>query len=539
MKTSIPQKGRAAGKPVHVAETHGYSSVQAYPVAPESMEVAAFPAVQCYAAPEADGEVVQLLKSRFTQLEVDSTAKSPIAELSAQLSPYFSASGIAEQYVFHGDVIKKPNDYKEDYKKANKVTAVIESDSRGKNGERDNSIITPYGHFGLMERSILGRTSYGNLFDGGHLIERSLMEGADADCHGNLAPQEGKLFNQDLMRGWEHIPEVYQSMMSFIYSMELTYNGSTYQRTGKQLIEAGVVPIALLDWLKTQGAADAFLQKSFTFSRWIPYAWKGDINTGSATTFPSHAFNMGAHYQRLKPTPEEAYSRVINDPATNAAPALVRTKSGMISGAISGLAVLGDQQFTVGNSSKISSIMYSGVPEPSDVQAKGDREEKEVKSVFPASGGVDVLAAPFYLSRMLTHLLQVQTKQKINPRLNLKSAGIAQKARENPEFSLLYKQLRDADRTANFVRAIQAQFQGVASPKLTKSLFLELAGAYFDEQTKLYATLITYDPKCLEDEPVAVFATASAITSLPLVSGTGSDVTVTASAMDVEDEELD
>jgi hypothetical protein len=528
-----PQKQSLPAVQHDTPQAIGFESMTNYPVEPASSPIAVYGAVQRYAA--GGGDAVVQLKSRFTQRQVDATAKPPIIELSEQVGPIFSAAGIAEQYVFHGDVIKKPSEYAGDYKKAIKATAIIEQASFGKNGERANDVITPYGHFGLMERSILGRTNYGNLFDGGHLIERSLMENADADCHGNLAPQEGKGFNQDLMRGWEHIPEEYQKMMDFIYSMELTYNGSTYQRTGKQLIESGVVPNALLEYLKTQGKDGAFLAHNFTFSRWIPYQWKGDLDTGSAATFPSKAFNMGAHYQKLKPTEEDAHRRVLtHDPAIATLPALVRTKSGMISGAISGLAAIGADKFTVGNNSKISSVMYSGVPEPSEIQSKGDREEKEVMSVFPASGSVNVLAGPFYLSNMLAHLLKVPTKQKRNPIRNLDSKGVAQKAFQNPEFSILYQKLRDPERAARFVIGLQLRFAGVPSPKLTKADLIDLAGRHFDERTKLFVTLITYDPQCLEDGPVAVPASVS----VPLLASAAGDAdAVTASAMDVEDEE--
>src|SRR5262245_27140289 len=127
-------------------------------------------------------------------------ADTPLETLHQYFAKYFTAAGQSEQYNFHGLGNVTPSDalYQGTFDKAGKVESTIDTASHahasGKN--RDNSVIQPYGHFGVMERSIFQRQNLGNTYDGGHLVEHTLMEGKEADVHGNLAPQENKNFNQ-------------------------------------------------------------------------------------------------------------------------------------------------------------------------------------------------------------------------------------------------------------------------------------------------------------------------------------------------------
>jgi hypothetical protein len=507
-----PLKPSPATEPLQQAtpQALGFESTTGYPVGPESSHVSGFPAVQRYAA-AGDDDVMQL-KSHFTAQEKDADVETPIKSLSDGAKPFFEEAGLAEAYYFHGSGPVVPETYDDGFERARSATAVIERASYGKNGDRNNTVIGPYGHFGNMERSILGRANYGNIFDGGHLIERSMMEGADADVHGNLAPQEGKQFNQDLMRGWEHIPEEYQRYMDFTYSMQLFYTELSYNRTGQELVDAGVVPLGLLTALDTIGRGDAFRAHVFQFDRWIPYKWAGEIDAGAGKTFPQKSFPKGAHYQRLQATRADARQRVLGPdplaPLMFAPPPLLRTVSGEVSGAIDGLAMAaGGASFFVGGGQTISSEMFTGVPHPMAEQAAGLRGGV-VPAALPAfAGALDLLDDTFSLKRLRDGLSMVQTK-KASGVGNLVDTTVDQAAKKIPEYRVI-RQHVSAMEGAAFVRGLKQAVEADFTYVLTKAAFQTLATRYFLSDGSGFAAAVVYDPKCILGDPPVVATSAS------------------------------
>lgn len=449
-----------------------------------------------------DGEGVVQLKSHFTSLVKDADVKTPIESLSDGAKPFFEEAELKESYNFHLGGVVTPDQYGDGFERARSATAVIERDSYGRNGDRDNTVIGPYGHFGWMERSILGRPNHGNIFDGGHLVERSLMEDADADIHGNLAPQEGKQFNQDLMRGWEHIPEEYQRYMDFTYTMALEYTDLQYSRTGQELIDAGVVPAGLLTALDAIGKGDAFRTKVFQFDRWIPYKWTGLIDAGAGKAFPTKSFPKGAHYQRLQPTVADARQRVLGpDPiGPLMAPPLLRTRSGEVAGAIDGLAVAaGGATFFVGGGQQIGAEMFTGLPHPMAEQAAGLRGGI-VPTPLPVFGGaVSAVADTFSLKRLRDRLALVKTKKVLGGG-NLADATVDSAAKEIPEYRVLRRRVTNVE-GAKFVRAFRRELEENGDFALTKAAFQGLANESFGASGKSFVQELVYDPKCILGDP--------------------------------------
>lgn len=143
------------------------------------------------AAPRSKGKRATFptqLKSTMVTTPHEQGAETPLATLSRHFGPYFAAAGVVEKYDFVGLGFRYGNEYFGSWDRAGRVVAQIDPASKSKadSHNRDNQVIGPYGHFGAMERSIFGRPRLGNTYDGGHLVEHTLMEGQDADKHGNL-----------------------------------------------------------------------------------------------------------------------------------------------------------------------------------------------------------------------------------------------------------------------------------------------------------------------------------------------------------------
>lgn len=434
---------------------------------------------------------VHQLKSKFTNLD-NTSEPTPLASLSKVIKPYFEKTDLPEIYLLHGGKQVSPEAYNGTYKRAKSATATLEDGPKA--GKRDNSVIGPYGHLGWMERSIMGRPNYGNIFDGGHLIERSLMEGADADIEGNLAPQEGKTFNQNLMRGWEHIPEEYRHFMSFEYRMDLEYTEDTYTRTGKELMEAKVVPDQLGKNLDSSEKTN-LEQEVVTFARWIPYKWSGKLDAGEGKVFKDKLFNYGKHQHGLQKTPQDAENSVLNKEEKTG---LRRTNSGIIRGAISNLkkTELGTQ-FKVGGSQTISSEMFAGVPqEKQEVGKRGDLKPQELSSEKMV---VSMLKQPFSFKELADELKDYSPKKKLKPKSNKKLGTIDTEAKGK---SKSYRFLRDnnffdVDAGAGFVLSLYNAILDDDKYVLNKVNFLKLAsGGIVRNQNK--RRLLTMDEKCYD-----------------------------------------
>ncbi|WP_293139206.1 DUF4157 domain-containing protein [Okeania sp. SIO3I5] len=307
----------------------------------------------------------------------------PLQTLHNTFSTFFKQSGQHEQYNFQS-VLKniQPNDptYSgQPWAKARKVAAIIEDTSRKKvGGARDNSVIIPYGHFGMMERAIHQRPDKGNIYDGGHLIAHALMEGADADVHGNLAPQEGKSFNQSLMRAWEKYPEEQPGTDDFQYEVEVKYDGTNYTKTGAELVTAGVIPGAVPSNLSPTDQA-TFNAKTATFERWVPISWHPKVSALPAKNILPLTTAKGAHFNNVTGTTAAAESSVSAPPSS-----LARTKSNTVAGAFDPFGDPGTGMVTFGGGgvNTVSANMFQSQPEPMSVQPGA-----------PGPGGV--VMAPF------------------------------------------------------------------------------------------------------------------------------------------------
>lgn len=465
-------------------------------------------------APSAPGPEsrVKQLKSRFTELKNDTNVKTPVHALSDQIKEYFEAVGMSEVYKMHGGKSIVPSTYNGSYARAHRATAVIEKASLGKNGDRDNDVIGPYGHFGWMERSIMGKDDEGNLFDGGHLIERSLMEDADADCHGNLAPQEGKGFNQNLMRGWEHIAEKYQHSMDFTYRVKLEYPDDTYTRTGAELVEAGVIHQGLVDKLGglKEKRDEEFKTKNFVFPRWVPHVWKAKIDVGEGKVFPEKNFSKGKHYNNLVGSEEDARRDVFEkDPGNLKTSEGLVSHSGAVSGWIPNLKASEDQKrFFVGGTRKIKAHMFCGFPQPNRLQKKRDRKIRaHARKLKVFNGKVNLLKRPFSLGRITKDLktVRVRTIGKKKSKV-LKDDTILNSLKHSHELTTLRKRLGGASYLASFVKRLKKDMDEDPAFKLTTSIFQEYSKSYFDEGGKGFAQTIVFDPnfkeEVVEDEEI-------------------------------------
>jgi hypothetical protein len=150
-----------------------------------------------------------------------------------------------------------------------------------KGGESRAKIIAKYGYVGAQERAIFGRKRV-QTYDGGHLIGHQFF-GSDADIDGNLAPQHNK-FNQLSWRLFEEIlekgffdPSAKYGPKSFGEEVKvkvtLRYSSDTYQRSLKDLHEAGVIDEDQYNCLKKDGGMKD--GQMFTFDTFVPLDWEG------------------------------------------------------------------------------------------------------------------------------------------------------------------------------------------------------------------------------------------------------------------------
>lgn len=308
-------------------------------------------------------------KSKFVSLPSGNKKDTPLESLHKALEPFFKTAGVPEVYHFHGMKIDYANrPYEDEYERASEVTAEIDpaSASKADGSNRNNTIIQAYGHLGVMERAIFNRPNLGNLYDGGHLIEHTLMEGQDADVEGNLAPQQNKQFNQGLMRGWESIPEHYRdNNITFHYTVKVEYQEDSYTRTGKDLRDANV--LGPLDQVLNQQQLASLDAKQVSFERWIPSTWKATISDPSNTPFPQITLSRGSHWNSMKPTQSDAEREVFDDSyQSQTGNKLKRTHSGMLGGFVETAFVPQNNPnaVTVGGQPTMTAYMYQ--PEPQD-----------------------------------------------------------------------------------------------------------------------------------------------------------------------------
>lgn len=344
------------------------------------------------------GDAIAQCKSEIDVTGSLGKKDTPLTTLHGAFGKYFQKAGLPEAYRFHalGNVL--PGTYNTKYKKAGTAKAEIDpaSASKADGSNRNNNVIGPYGHFGVMERSIFGRTDIGNLYDGGHLVEHTLMEGQDADIEGNLAPQQNKHFNQGLMRGWESVPEKYMHIgKAFTYTVTVAYDQQTYQRTGKQLSDAGVLGSLATQLLVTDssGQDTASLEaENITFERWVPSQWHTTVAKPSGTKqLPQLTLTKGAHWDAAHPSQQDAEKHVFDTQPSPHTGTLKRSKSGMLAGFIETAKVPTGNPgaVTVGEQNAFSAVMYQPIPE--DV-----RDQPAYTNNPGAYGGSAPVALPSY-----------------------------------------------------------------------------------------------------------------------------------------------
>jgi hypothetical protein len=445
------------------------------------------------------GQPVKQLKSKFIDRTYDENVKTPIQALSDQVGPYFKLVGLKENYGMHGGNDITPNKYNGSFVRARSATAFIDTNTKSK-VDRNDSVIGPYGHFGWMERSIMGRDDRGNLFDGGHLIERSLMEGADGDCHGNLAPQEGKEFNQDIMRGWEHIPEKYQNYLNFTYTMKLGYTDDQYTRTGQELLDAKVVHSGLMQKLAKYDdnkRDEAFKKSVFTFDRWVPYKWSGEIDAGEGKKFPPENFNKGSHYDKLQPSQEDARDRVVQKDVSKDGKEVRNTHSGTITGFVKGLKVAkNNKSFFLGGKRVIKTRMYSGVPQPLHRQKRNDRNGKAPIAKLPEfSDKINILKSKFRLKRIHKVALDTETFSKVGKRKKLSPSTIFNRVKHYPEIKILSRRI-DKNETCTLI----TKLQGIPENALDTATFMDIASKAFKTPGSQLVNQMVYDDNFIEKE---------------------------------------
>jgi hypothetical protein len=437
------------------------------------------------------GSPVKQLKSEIKTMDYSSEL-TPLATLTQAVGPYFAKAKLPEAYIFHGNKLP-PIAYKASFKRAKSATAELKTGSKA--SPRDNTVIRPYGHFGMMERAIMGRPDYNNIYDGGHLIERSLLDGANGDQEGNLAPQEGKTFNQNLMRGWERVVEKYHKLTTFTYRLDLGYTEDTYTRSGKDLLDAGVVPAQLHAQLNPTDQQN--LEKAtITFVRWVPAKWTGSLDAGEGKKFSKQAMNYGKHHHRLMDSTEDAESTVVEKVKQTG---LKRTKSGFFHGAISTFSLSG-KKFTVGDSRTIKSEMFAGVPEIG--QPKGERGDLKPSKLNSTQLSMALLKEPFSFKQLQDDLEGYYPKTMRKSRIINKTNKTIDTACK--KLSNAYQRLRNQGyftekSGAAFVVCLYNATLKDPSFALTKTNFLELARIGFeDEKSKRW--LLTMDEKCYDGD---------------------------------------
>ncbi|APR82776.1 Hypothetical protein A7982_08125 [Minicystis rosea] len=428
-------------------------------------------------APSA-GESPAQLKSTFKPSPTPTQKDTPLETLHKAFEKYHTAAKVGETYNFHRfSTPVAPNGYKATWGLADTVTAEIDPSSKRDSKNRDNGVIGPYGHFGAMERSIFGRQSLGNTYDGGHLVEHTLMEGQDADVEGNLAPQDAKYFNQSLMRGWEAVAEsLKESGTAFTYTVKVSYDGNAYTRTGAQLVDAKVFNPALLPKLPANGpnSKEALENEAVQFVRWIPSTWTASIDVGNGNTIPSHIYNKGEHYRNLAVDLATARSAVYDDTikALSTGPSLVRQRSNTLGGYIETASavefggVVDNTKLRIGGQQRITATMFQ--PQPQDL-ADQDTSTTNPKGVAPAvlpsrKVVVSTLTEDVSLPQMLTELQQVKREAKPKPhqkkrKLEAPSTIDQEAKRLSPEYKKIRTLLDNNDQSAAFI-AVFANVNG-------------------------------------------------------------------------------
>jgi hypothetical protein len=377
------------------------------------------------------------LKSTIATAPVEANAPTPVRSLSNVFKPYFTAAGRAELYTFEGLGLIDPSTYAGKWNRAGTATAKIDPTSRADGSDRDNTVIGPYGHFGAMERAIFGRQRLGNTYDGGHLVEHTLMEAKDADVHGNIAPQENRNFNQGLMRGWEAVAEsLMHAGTAFDYTVSVKYSQHSYVRTGQQLVTAGVLPdlskrLASTDWSN-------LLAQVVTFSRWVPYRWTGKVVIAGQPI--NLAFAKGAHFRNLVADKHLAKAAVL-DTTTSPRPALRRQNSGTLTGAFEGatetatglIVIRGAPHPRLGGHARFKAKMYQ--PEPQDPASQ------PAATTTPAGVAPAVLAPDTAKTEILDQPLSVKALTSRLRRLD-QVKNFDKSASENPHFKSLRVNLK-------------------------------------------------------------------------------------------------
>lgn len=436
----------------------------------------AFPAGQdALAAPGAGGAAPAVqLKSVIKSISPKkSGADTPLKTLHDNFGPLMTAANLPSRYSFQNVLPNvmhnEPRYAGSQWQKAGTVEAELDSASRSKadGSNRDNSVIGPYGHFGVMERAMFKRPDVGNTYDGGHLVEHTLMEAQDADVHGNLAPQENKHFNQGLMRGWESIAEHYMDSYTgkWNYKVELTYTDDTYDFTGAELIDAGIIPkLAETNLASLPTPRDAELTgKKVSFERWVPHAWKATISRVNGSSLPSLTLTHGAHMHSLMDTHQKAQDEVFS---THAVAPLRRTNSGTLGGFITDYGMVGGLANTsmVGGSgiTAISAHMYQPVPQPFLFQPFATSTPGgKVPVVMPATNQtVSLLTVDVSMSTLKAELDNVELYRKKNPNSGkvsrLAGATVVSNARkQSKEFLKVTHLFGDVHDRVRFIREVK------------------------------------------------------------------------------------
>ena len=458
-------------------------------------------------------------KSVINSMTPDKKVESPIEVLHNNLEPFFKAASLLEQYKFHGLGTKQPSEYATNtYKRAGEVSASIDPTSLSKvdSKDRDNTVIGPYGHFGAMERSVFNRQDLGNTYDGGHLVEHTLLEGKNADVHGNIAPQENKHFNQGLMRGWESIPENLMSAQTFNYKVTVSYSGDDFTRTGDQLLKSGVLGPALGTQLSSTDLA-TLKTKTITFPRWVPTTWQAVVSPPSSTTQlpPTTISHMPSHLHNLKLTPKDAYDHVFHVPNPSQ-PHLTRRNSGTLSGAIWG--VSGGKDTSLGSmsgggyllpkSDEIRAVMYQPDSMDESEQPKATTTPSGgVPSVIPPSTvTVNILSSPFSVGNFYKEIVSTKgAKSDQNLRSHSKAykrlrseistplVGIGKKKhKKSAKKSFI---LGNANMGTTLVGAILKEMSGSSNPLTKLRFFKAVAASQLDKKTKQSLLLLENDSK--------------------------------------------
>lgn len=407
------------------------------------------------------------LKSVFNSVTPKkSGADTPLKTLHDNFGPLMAAAGLASQYSFQSalpNVMHNDGRYAGSWAKAGSVEATLDSASRFKSDSknRNNKVIGPYGHFGIMERAIHHRQDLGNTYDGGHLVEHTLMEGQDADVHGNLAPQQNKDFNQGLMRGWESIAENYMDNYTgtWNYKVELGYTDDSYSCTGADLIAAGVIPkLAETNLSKLVTPRDAELTgKTATFERWVPYAWSATLDRSSGSDFPSLSLTHGAHMHNLMSSHTSAKDEVFS---TSLTPPLVRTNSGTLGGYFPNYGMVPGSTTTgmVGGSGVplLNAYMYQPVPQPSAYQpiATSSPSGKVPVPMPPTKQVVHLLSADVSMANLQSELQAMSLKSETSGKI-LADATLVLKAKgASSNYAIMHPLFENSVQRAKFIKAV-------------------------------------------------------------------------------------